>query len=160
MAGTKRVDRVTRLVESLTVPDPWDVTAFVDSVAAARKKAIRVIPSPNLDGVSLPCGVWVGRESDDLILYAERTSRYHAEQIIMHELGHMLLGHGGHAGADGRRGVGELLPDLDVDTVRQVLGRSAFDTEQEREAELFASLVMSQRRHPARSGLLATFLGH
>lgn len=156
----EEIARVTRLVGSLTVPDPWNIVTFVDGIAAQRERAIYLLPCANLDGSALPCGVWLGRESDDIILYAERTSSYHAEQIILHELGHMLLGHGDDADSAHRQtGVQDLLPDLNATTVRSILGRAAFASAQEREAELFASLILSQRRLPAGSRLLATLLG-
>jgi hypothetical protein len=61
----------------------------------------------------------------------------------------MLLGHG--AGGN-RRGLGRLLaPDVDPALARLVLGRSAYTTAEEQEAEPVASLILGQagQRHPA-----------
>jgi hypothetical protein len=152
-------ERVCRLVGSLAIPAPWDLTALIDVVARDRGKPIRLIPYSGLSAAAQPCGMWIGRKTDDIIVYDDTTSGYHGEQIILHELGHLLLDH--HDGPKNADAVSmrELLPDIDPATVSHVLGRSAYDSEQESQAELFASLMMSQSRKTHRaSRLLDTFL--
>ena len=41
-----------------------------------------------------PCGLWLARDTDDLIFHETGTSDYHIDQIVRHEVGHMVLGHG------------------------------------------------------------------
>jgi hypothetical protein len=135
--------RVTALVGSLSVPIPWNLHAFTSSIAEQRGKPIRLVPHPGLSGSGHPCGVWIGREHDDIVVYDVTTSSYHAEQIVLHELGHLLLRHG--AGSWGGLGsIQALVPDIDPATVSQVMTRTHYGNEEEWQAELFASLVMSE----------------
>ena len=152
-------ERVCRLVGSLTMPTPWDLSALIDVVARDRGKPIRLIPYSGLSAAGQPCGIWIGRKTDDIIVYDDTTSGYHGEQIILHELGHLLLDHhNGPRNADAVS-IRELLPDIDPGTVSHVLGRGAYDSEQESQAELFASLMMSQSRRTHRpSRFLDMFL--
>jgi hypothetical protein len=140
-------EEMLALVRGLPLPVPWQRDVFVDNLAQMRGRAIRLIP---IDTTALgfsPCGLWVAREEDDLILHEIGTSDYHIDQIVGHEIGHMLLGHGRIPvfGADKARErdlCHQLLPDLDPETVSAVLGRTGGAQDQERDAEMFASLLM------------------
>ena len=55
----------------------------------------------------------------------------------------MLLGHGGSKGT-GRDLADLLAPDVNPALVRLVLGRSAYTTAEERDAETLASLILGQ----------------
>jgi hypothetical protein len=140
-------ERVCQLVESLPICVPWDLTAFVNTIARDRGKPIRLIADAGLADQGRLCGMWIGRDDDDIIVYDDTTSNYHCEQIILHECGHLLLDHGGaiEAGTVPRE-LRRLMPDIDQASIRRVLGRNSYDTQEESEAELFASLVMSQAR--------------
>ena len=152
-------ERVCRLVGSLAIPTPWDVAALIDVVARDRGKPIRLIPYTGLSAAGQPCGIWIGRKTDDIIVYDGTTSGYHGEQIILHELGHLLLEHHNAPQNTDAVSIRELLPDIDPGTVSHVLGRSAYDSDQESQAELFASLIMSQsRRTRPGSKFSSTFL--
>jgi hypothetical protein len=156
-AGAKKV---CQLVGGLTIPEPWDLKSFIDDVARKRGKPIELMPYPGLFGSGQPCGIWIGRTTDDIIVYDDTTSSYHVEHIVLHELGHLLLQHSSHHGSDANAlSIHELLPDVDPATVVQVLGRTAYDNEQESQAELFASFLMteSRRSHPA-SKFMRTFI--
>ena len=146
-------ERVHALVDSLTVPRPWDLRQLLDTVAGTRGRPIILLARTGLACANHPCGIWLERDNDDIIVYDDQTSNYHVEQIVLHELGHILLDHG----AGGTSGKPEtqfelMVPDIDPATVRRVLGRSIYDDESESQAELFASLVLSK----AKKGLSAT----
>lgn len=152
-------ERVCNLVRALGIPVPWDLRNLLKSIAATRGKPIRLVTYGGLGAYSRSCGIWIGRLEDDIIVYDGTTSAYHAEQIILHELGHMLLNHCQPGSIQGPAHIPDLVPDIHPNTVQHVLGRNAFDSEQERQAELFASLMMSQRRRlTPESKLLDTFL--
>ncbi|KLO30291.1 hypothetical protein [Mycobacterium haemophilum] len=107
-------ERVCQLVGALDVPSPWDLDVFISTTAQARGKPIWLIPHSGLSGPGQPCGVWIGRHTDDII---------------------------------------------DPATVTHVLNRTSYDTEQESQAELFASLIMSESRKAyTASKFLRTFL--
>jgi hypothetical protein len=44
-----------------------------------------------------------------------------------------------------------LLPDLELETVRRVLQRSGYSSDEEQEAELLASLILEHASAPARN---------
>lgn len=142
--------RIDKLVTQLPIPRPWDRTTFVENVAALRGRPITLISTADLELPVTPdsaCGIWLMRDSEDVIIYEAATSEYHIDQIVCHELGHMLLDHDRAAGtSEGARAPDPLLrsafPDLDPATVRAVLGRSDYGDRLEREAETFATLVM------------------
>ncbi|SKX07553.1 Uncharacterised protein [Mycobacteroides abscessus subsp. massiliense] len=77
------------------------------------------------------------------MLYQDGTSQLHADQIILHELGHMLLGHDKNVKTDTAQMVSALTPNLAPGAVKAALGRSAYDTSAEHDAELFASLILA-----------------
>ena len=90
---------------------------------------------------------WLARDDEDLILHEIGTTDYHIDQIVGHEIGHMMLGHrrSRASGADKARErelCRQILPDIDPKTVRAVLGRTNYGSDQERDAEMFASLLM------------------
>lgn len=82
-------------------------------------------------------------------------SEWHADHIIAHEIGHMLLGHGGTAsgpgGATADLPLRELMPSLSLETIRSVLRRQDYGSERERAAETFADLLLVEAMLPKRS---------
>ncbi|OBB88042.1 hypothetical protein A5760_01995 [Mycobacterium colombiense] len=132
------------LVRTLPVPVPWDRAAFIDGVAGLRGRPIRLVPT--VDELALgPCGVWLKRDEDDIIIHEAGTSEYHIDQIVCHEIGHMVLEHDGGSRGDAEHYpkmiFGSALAGFDAGT-GVILGRTSFDDDRERDAEMFASLVM------------------
>lgn len=131
----------------LPIPEQWDRERFVSDLAKLRGRPIRLIPTDTASLAGSPCGLWVVRPDEDIIFHESGTSDYHIDHIIRHEVGHMILGHDraqmGDAVPDSAAELfRRLLPDIDPAGVRAVLGRLDFASEQEREAETFASLLM------------------
>lgn len=144
---TSKADMLA-LVRTLPVPVPWDRAAFVDGIARLRRRPIRVVPT--VDKLSLgACGLWMKRDSDDIIIHEAGTSEYHIDQIVCHEIGHMVLEHDGGPDRVTSAGGGchpkmifaNALAGFDPGT-GSILGRTAFDDDRERDAEMFASMVM------------------
>jgi hypothetical protein len=135
------------------VPDPFDLAAFCQGIAAMRGRPLRLHPVPGLSSTA-PCGLWISVPAADHIFFDPNTSRLHAEHIVLHELGHMLCGHSISADVGGSA-LARLMPDLDPKTVARVLGRVSYPTSQEQEAELLASLIRARAaRRPAGPGAL------
>lgn len=146
--AAKRQQQAARIKQALAgvpIPEPWDRARFVRSVAELRGRPITLIPVGLLGLSESPCGLWLVREHDDVIIHEDKTSDFHIDQIVCHEIGHMLLGHD-RAEGSGTDALEQLfrtvLPDLDPAKVRAVLGRSDYESEMERDAELFASMIM------------------
>ncbi len=131
------------IIGQLPVPNPWNRTAFVRTVEQLRGRRITLLPVDATLLAGSACGLWLVREHDDVVLYQDGTSQLHADQIILHELGHMLLGHDKNAKTDTAQMVSALTPNLNPATVKAALGRSAYNTAAEHDAELFASLILS-----------------
>ncbi|WP_280244917.1 hypothetical protein [Nocardia abscessus] len=106
------------------------------------------------NGCGTGSGLWIAREGDDVIMYGADTA-WHADHIIAHEIGHMLLGHGGAASAPGAATADlplrELMPSLSLETIRSVLRRQDYGSERERAAETFADLLLVEAMLPKRS---------
>ncbi|WP_261776127.1 hypothetical protein [Rhodococcus sp. BP-241] len=129
-----------RAIEKL-VPSPWDRTAFLQALSEHRGRPIALVPIDAVTLQGLPCGLWLQfHDHDEIVCHADSSS-YHVDQTIMHEVGHMVLGHGGSTAADTT--LRELCPDIDLDALESVMKRSNFDDDQEGEAETFADLLMS-----------------
>lgn len=141
---TSKADMLA-LVRTLPVPVPWDRTIFIDAIARLRRRPIRVVPTVDKLAISA-CGLWMKRDDDDIIIHEAGTSEYHIDQIVCHEIGHMVLEHdrgiaGGSDGSHHKMIFANALAGFDP-RVGEILGRTAFDDDRERDAEMFASIVM------------------
>ncbi|MEB3980177.1 hypothetical protein OQ968_02740 [Mycobacterium sp. 663a-19] len=135
------------LARQLPIPVPWDRDVFVSNLAQARGRPIRLVPTSTAALTDSPCGLWVTLDHEDLILHETGTSQYHIDQIVCHEVGHMVLGHSRcrKFGDDKARQAQlclALLPDINPATVRAVLGRTNYPNDEERDAEMFANMLM------------------
>lgn len=149
------MDRVLRrrcmaIIRSLDIPDPWDLTEFLARLAYRRGRALLLMP-PIVHSPGAPCGMCVSAADADYIFVVEGTSRLHRDHIVLHETGHLLLGH--QSGLDANELADLLMPDLTPALILRVIGRIAYDTVDEQEAEYFATALLHQaaRRHAART---------
>jgi predicted Zn-dependent protease len=140
---------------------------YLDDVAAYRGRSISLLPIDTARLAGTGCGtgsgLWIAKQDSDVIAYGADTTEWHAEHIIMHELGHMLLGHGPEQSESGEAptsaptvaAVADLLPSISPESIAHVLGRTDYGTRRERDAETFADMVMLHAmRPPSRDSLL------
>ncbi|MBL7259142.1 hypothetical protein JKJ07_32985 [Actinoplanes sp. LDG1-01] len=136
-------------LRGIRVPDPFDLDEFCAQVSARRGRPLIRQAVPGLSDEA-PCGLWIGTERADHVFFDPGTSPLHAEHIVLHELSHILCGHSGSDAA-----LGTLFPDLEPAAVRQMLGektmlgRARYTDEQEREAEMMASLIRGRSARPS-----------
>lgn len=150
-----RFEELGRLVP---IPHPWDITEYIARVAEYRRRPITLcqigIGALLGNGCGTGSGLWIAREDDDVIMYGADTE-WHADHIIAHEIGHMLLGHGGTASGPGGAAADlplrELMPSLTLETIRSVLRRQDYGSEREHAAESFADLLLVEAMLPKRS---------
>jgi hypothetical protein len=119
-------------------------------VGERRGKPIRLVAHPI--PVPGPFGVWISTAAADYILYQQETSKSHQGHIVLHELGHIIAGHRSDDDDDELlaelypdvrpEALREQYPDLEPDAVRRALRRTSYDTEQEREAETVATIIL------------------
>ncbi len=128
-------------VDTLAAQFPLERLSSVEELCALLtvRRGRPVLP----EAAPLPstiAGVWVANERTDYLFYAQDAPRPHQEHIVLHELAHLLCGHkSGPAQVELLRTL--LFPHLDPTRVRSALGRARYDTRQEREAELLATLI-------------------
>jgi hypothetical protein len=146
--------RCRRLVEKLELPDNFSAATFCESLAGQRSRPIVLMPLPVPTSPDLPTGMWLASQGTDYILYDSQTSRYHQEQIILHEIGHILFGHGA--------------PDVEDRAVRcrnlAGLPRASYSTVEEQEAETLATMLLLRGRRAGdvsggASGVLSDAVG-
>ncbi|WP_330349975.1 hypothetical protein [Streptomyces sp. NBC_00582] len=81
-----------------------------------------------------PLGVCVATETADVIFYQQDTTRPHQDHIILHEVGHILVGHLSASSTVPRH-------DPGAGPVRL---RTVYDSEEELEAELIATIILER----------------
>lgn len=140
--------RCEQLIGALYIPDPFDMRKFLTGLARQRGRTIELIPATL--PVTLPCGMLISTDDADYIFHATDTTPLHAQHIDMHEVGHLLLDHAVESVDDQapmlahQAAVRSLLPDLSPELIRRILGRTVYSDAHEREAELFASILLAR----------------
>jgi hypothetical protein len=137
--------RHAAVLRELQMPVPFDLGQFVAGVERQRRRPIRL--RPFISGPGCPCGLWIGTAEADYIYHEAGTTPFHATHIALHEIAHMLLGH--EHSAAWEQLIKLLAPDVDQALIKLILGRSAYTSTEERDAESLASLNLSSttRRH-------------
>lgn len=152
------VARFHTLNRAIPIPYPWDASEYVRRVADYRHRPIILCPidagALSGTGCGTGSGLWIARADDDVIMYGAEAD-WHAEHIIAHELGHMLLGHGSAPATTSSTAADlplqTLMPSLSLDTIRSVLRRQDYSTGRERDAETFADMLLVEATLPKRS---------
>lgn len=146
---------VRAAVGALDIPPGGGIESVSGAVARERGRKIRLIPLASSDNSAVvdeaTYGLWMETDTVDVIMYRNDTTPMHQWHIVCHELGHMVLKHnvrGAQHADEYLDAVSSLVPDIEPGTLRAVLTRSGYSNLQEREAELFADLLMERvERH-------------
>jgi hypothetical protein len=156
--------RFRDIARHVPIPRPWSMSEYLDAVTVYRGRSIvlRPVESSVLAGSGCGSGLWIALPHNDVIVYGSDTTEGHADHIILHEVGHMLFDHGGDTEQSALvSAFAEFMPSVEPDSIRKVLARTVYDNEDEREAELFADMVMvsAMQRRRRESPLRRTFFG-
>lgn len=129
---------------SAALPEPFDIDQFCRNLGELRNRPIRLLPLDR-DQASSPCGLWLQTATRDYVFYDPDSTPFHRDHIILHEVAHILCDHDGAEGSVAGR---LLTPNLDAKLVRRILGRSVYETAEEREAEELAARIrrLAERR--------------
>jgi hypothetical protein len=84
---------IAAAVEELPILRSFNLKRFVSAVSDRRPKPIELVDSPM--GGTAPCGWLVRTREVDYVCYPTNTSRLHQLHIVLHEIGHLVLGHTG-----------------------------------------------------------------
>jgi hypothetical protein len=144
MEHGRRARDLRRRIAKIEIPRPFSIEALCARIADVRGRPLRVLSLPRPTRRGEPCGLWIATETADYIFHARGRSPLHQQNIVLHELGHMLCE---HTGPD--TGASALLPLLDPAMVQRVLSRNRYSTPQEEEAELAAALILESAGWPA-----------
>ena len=139
MLRTGAKGRYAVILRDLQMPVPFELGQFVAALEQQRRRPILVRPFTS--GPEGPCGLWIGTAAADYIYHEAGTTPFHATHIALHEIAHMLLGHQHTAAWE--QLISLLAPDVDQALIQLILGRSAYGTAEERDAETPASLILS-----------------
>ncbi|QIS12393.1 ImmA/IrrE family metallo-endopeptidase [Nocardia arthritidis] len=133
------------LVDGLDLPADWTIEEFFAELERMRGRRIVRLPLPPTAPVGL-CGLWLACKRYDVIFLRQSSDPAAELHVALHEVGHMLLDHGQDASISTvelttlTSGVA-LDREIDLSTVRAARGISSYDSEEEYEAELLASLI-------------------
>ena len=130
---------------------PLDLPALVERVQAARGRPLRIVELPQLAETKELSGLWMARDSEDIILHASSDSELHRDQFVLH----MILGHDEIA----RPVEGTSFPGADEGSPVRTLCSISRDDQHEIAAELLADKLAGEIRQGARrrSSFLAIF---
>lgn len=124
------------------VPVPWSIDGLVANLAAARGRPIRLVDWDFPGTANAASGLWIPTDEADYIFYDRRATVRGREQIVGHELGHLLLEHIPRL-ADAPPGLLEALaPSVSPELARRFLLRSGYGTREEAAAEEFGTRLV------------------
>ncbi|MGG8410487.1 toxin-antitoxin system, toxin component [Streptomyces sp. 12297] len=147
----------SELDSALGEPAPSDIDALIARMAAhltvLRGRPVRILRKDFPSAAGVLSGLWLDRETEDVIVVVKSTSPFHALVILGHEIWHMMRGHcgshplGPHAAT---RLLGDELTEGQLDEVaRMVAARKAATPgdADEHEAEGFGRKFGLRYRH-------------
>ncbi|WP_437009863.1 secondary metabolite protein [Streptomyces sp. enrichment culture] len=126
-------------LDDVCIPQPFDIASFCEALSVKRGRKMVLRELPDGTGLNTPCGLWIAYADEDHVFHVQATSQRHRTQVILHEIGHMLLD---HSGDTARSALLAALPSgIAPSRVRAVFGRTDYSTDQEHDAELTASIL-------------------
>lgn len=143
--------RCARMLDDLGIDGPTSVEQLAEQLRHLRGRPIRLMAHSRLGEMS---GFWVGLDDIDVVFFDDALTGVHLEHVIAHELAHIAFGHG-HDEVLAPDVLQALFPLLDPSRVRRMLARKEYSEAEEREAEVFASMLLQLSARPAADDLAA-----
>ncbi|WP_223771535.1 hypothetical protein [Streptomyces huiliensis] len=146
-----RVGRIRRrckqLIAELALPASTDLRGLCDIVARRVGRPIHLVPM-SLDGVV--SGMTATTDDGYWVVYELKTSPWHQVHIVLHEIGHLLLGHDQDPTVT-EDALKVWTPSVDVATAMRRMGLTmglarhhCYDNLTERETEILGTLLMEK----------------
>ncbi|MGY4954755.1 regulator component [Streptomyces nigrescens] len=125
-------------VEALQLPHRFTTRNLCEAVSELRGRPIILRPLSTLGAMEAPCGIRLETSDADLLFYEEATSPLHQNHILAHEVSHIICDHPGtlELDQDVVRAIG-----FNSTLVQRMSGRTSYTSEDEREAEVMASVI-------------------
>ena len=146
-------------LNGIPVPQPFRMDEFAAALAASRRRRLVVRELPAA-ARGVMTGAWVATRQADIVFVEPTASRWHQDLIFLHEAGHMLCDHQADATWDLDH-LASMLPDITPGTIQRMLGRHGYSSDEERGAEVMASLILARADtgpSPAITGTSPTLL--
>ncbi|MFJ6943341.1 regulator component [Streptomyces wuyuanensis] len=139
-------DACEERVRQLGLPHHFGTEDLCDAVAARRGRPIVLKPLATAGAIDAPCGIRVETDAADYLFYEAATSLLHRTHILTHEISHIVCDHPGSLSLDEHA---PLATGINPTLIRRMAGRTSYTTQDEREAELMAT-VIRQRMYRGR----------
>lgn len=133
--------------DRLSLPSYLTLERLVDIVAEARGKRIKIVETAKLNGRKI-CGLWVPLPTIEMVFHAVPHSPLHRQQLILHELSHMLLRHDEQDEVSWRGT--QIFQEISGEFVEKALARGDFQSDMEVTAEYLADLLAAALRQSPR----------
>lgn len=133
----------TDAFQRLRLPARVTLDSLVEHVETVRNRRIVIIESEKLTGKKI-CGLWIPREHVDVVYHSVTKGMLHRQQMILHELSHMILRHDESEGATWQ-GI-KVFQELSGEVVAKALARGDFRSDLEATAEHLADLLAAAIR--------------
>jgi len=134
----KRYERLLHRLD-VTIPVPFSVAEFTSGIARQRGKPILIYSTGRSAVVDRMCGALLTTKETDYILVHPDLPPFLRDHTVMHEVCHLLLGHGSVLRPDV---IADLFPNLDPALVVRALARDKeYSASDEEEAESLARIV-------------------
>lgn len=169
--GIVSTRRLRKRLAGLPMPDPFTIDDLVANMAAESGRRIELVEITDRDtDLRTACGLRARTETTTFILHRRRPTPHQTLHTQLHELAHEWFSHGTDLSAAELRALVPshlregLIQRLGSGTVIQA--RARYDTVDERDAELAASLIATQAARLSVAGgqdlvsLLETSLSH
>lgn len=138
--------RCLRLLRDLPIPNPFSVPELVRNMEAVRRRRIHLVElAEDNVGFGSACGLRVRAEDATYVLYRQRPTIPETEHTILHELVHEWFDHGTTLTPPELQ---QYVPAYVLDDLVHRFGpapviqaRARYETPEEQEAELSASLI-------------------
>ncbi|MEP9393895.1 hypothetical protein ABLE92_23220 [Gordonia sp. VNQ95] len=114
---------------------PLDVDQLCERHGQRRGRPIRVVAHPLPAGV--PNGIWLAAEDADYFFHQANTTRWHRDQIVIHEFAHLIAGH------QMLSDLPTVMAGLSAADTEATLRRTCYDDVREAEAETIASMILT-----------------
>jgi len=118
---------------------PFTIESFCEALSVKRGRRIVLLELPDAGDPNTPCGLWLAYQHEDHIWHVKATSQRHRNQVVLHEIAHMLLDHQNDAGSSSL--LESLPPEISPERIRRLFGRTDYSAEQEHDAELAGSIL-------------------
>jgi hypothetical protein len=128
---------------NLCPPPRLTLESLIKHVEAMRGRQIKIVETSQLSGKKI-CGLWIPREKVDVVYHSVTRGRLHRQQMILHEISHMILRHDEDREA-AWQGV-SAFHEISGEVVKKALARGDFRSDLEATAEYLADLLAAAIR--------------